>query len=105
RILALIGPHRIIDRRISGDASLDPPILRGADEGTAAAETEADDAERRAAALQMVEPAGFDVVDDLIVELARLRQRCLVIGRQWLPRIKVAHRRGQPGMRQSLGEA
>src|SRR5271154_5990840 len=55
RILALIGPHRVIDRWISGDTSLDPPILRGADEGTAAAKTEADDAEGRAAVLQMVE--------------------------------------------------
>src|ERR1700722_11583351 len=53
----------------------------------------------------MIEPAAFDVVDHGIVELARLCQRFLVIGRQRLAGIKIAHRRGQPGARQSLGKA
>src|ERR1700722_19089086 len=53
----------------------------------------------------MVEPAALDVVDHGIVELARPCQRFLVVGRQRLAGIKIAHRRGQPGARQSLGKA
>src|SRR6202035_1383603 len=49
RILALIGLHRIVDRRVSSGAGFDPLVLRGADEHETAAEAEAYKAERRAA--------------------------------------------------------
>src|ERR1700685_3613071 len=46
RVLTLIGLHRVIDRWISGGASLDPPVLRGTQQDKAAAEAKAENAER-----------------------------------------------------------
>ena len=50
----------------------------------------------------MIEPTALDVIGHGIVELACPRQRFLVVGRQRLAGIKIAHRRRQPGPRQGV---
>src|SRR5580658_7083593 len=50
----------------------------------------------------MIEPTPFDIIGYVVVELARPGQRFLVARRQRFARIKIAHRRRQPGPRQGI---
>src|SRR5580658_8621313 len=102
RVAALIGLHRVIDRWIGSGASLNAPVLRGAQQHETPAEAKAENTERRTVALQMTEPTAFDVIGYVVVELARPGQRLLVARRQRLAGIKIAHRRRQPGSRQGI---
>ena len=99
RILLLVGKPGVFDRWIGGGAGLDPLVLRRGHQDVAAAEAEAEHADRAESqiARHVVDPL-FDLgVHPAVAELARARLRFFVIRRQGQPFVMVPHRGGEPG--------
>ncbi len=107
RVLLLVGKPRDIDRRIGGGAGRDPMVARGDHQGVAAADAEADDADRFELQLleHVVDPGARVGVHLAVAYAAHAPLRFLVVVGQRHPLVVVADRGGEARTCERLGVA